>query len=229
MGEMIGNIAHQWRQPLNAIATLNMKIEALLEFKKNIDMETYKPIGDKITYQLEYMSKTIDDFRNFFINTQKKKFNVNELIYEVLDLLYESYRTKNITINYSGVDCFIRGKKNELVQVFLNLFNNAKDAISDSNKDGVIDISLTVNHNIITITVGDNGGGIKESIQNKIFEPYFSTKFKAQGTGIGLYMSYRIITEHFYGTIKVKNHLINNQKGCCFTITLPIDTREHVK
>ncbi len=231
MGEMIENIAHQWRQPLNVIGALNMKIETKLDFGETITAESYEPIANNINQQLEFMSKTIDDFRDFF-NKEKTltKYNIFEAVKEVYNLVSIQFRNHNIYLQIDGDNIFIYGLKNELKQVLINILNNAKDAIVtkqnlSKNHSGYIKVTLEKIDNNIKITIHDNGGGIDGDIINKIFDPYFTTKFKSQGTGIGLYMSYQIITEHLKGKIQVTNEQITyknkNYNGASFIILFP--------
>ncbi|QOG11211.1 hypothetical protein FWKOB_00255 [Arcobacter sp. FWKO B] len=232
MGEMIGNIAHQWRQPLNVIGAINMKIETLLDFGEVIDSQKYKPISSDIVMQLDYMSKTIDDFRDFFIKRKEKSvFSIYEAIMDVYNLVKIQYQNKNIEIDIQGSDIFINGYKNEFKQVVINILNNAKDAIlarynnRTLQDDGYIKIILSGNLENIQLFIIDNGGGIPESVLPKIFEPYYTTKSKTKGTGIGLYMSHHIIHGHFHGELQVENtvftHNNNKYKGAMFKIILP--------
>ncbi|MEA3498148.1 MAG: transporter substrate-binding domain-containing protein [Campylobacterota bacterium] len=233
VGEMVGNIAHQWRQPLNIIGAINMKVETMLDFGESITAKNYLAVSDDINKQLQFMSKTIDDFRDFFNDSKEKSdFDIFETINEVYSLINIQYTNKNIHLEIKGDNIVYYGLKNELKQVLINILNNAKDAIvsqQDKNiiKDGYIQIILKRTEKYIIIEIKDNGGGIPENIMDKIFEPYFTTKFKSKGTGIGLYMSYQIIHEHMDGLIDIKNvkykHNGKQFAGALFTITLPID------
>ena len=202
MGEMIGAIAHQWRQPLNEI---NMSIQNLdddyidgLVNEKFIDEFISK---NKKT--IKFMSNTIDDFRNFFrIDKVREKFSAQETISSTISIQAAQLTSHNIEMSLSGEDFEIDGFRSEFQQVILNIINNSKDAVIDKNiKNGKIEISLEDR----LIIIKDNGGGIPQNIINRIFEPYFTTKEQGKGTGIGLYMSKMIIQENIGGTIKVEN------------------------
>ena len=216
MGEMIGNIAHQWRQPLNAI---NVNIENL-EFDYEdgiIDKEFLDKFIIDQTKTLQFMSKTIDDFRNFYkIDKQKNPFSIKETIEKCINIQSAQLKNHSIAINITGEDLIIDGFENEFLQVIMNLISNAKDAIiqkeQTKQKDGQIDISLLKNEVIVT----DNGGGIPNDIIERIFEPYYTTKEQGKGTGMGLYMSKMIIEDNMGGKISVAN----NQDGASFTIDL---------
>jgi len=232
MGEMIDNIAHQWRQPLNNIAALNMHIETSLEFGKTIDTQEYKHISEKINNQLEYMSNTIDNLTDFFKNTNSYvDFNLKTALQEVNELFAQSFKNNDITLELNLENIELYGLKNELKQVVIHILNNAKDAILLQKEkseafNGLIIITLTKDTKDAIISITDNAGGIKKDIIDKIFEPYFTTKFKSKGTGIGLYMSYQIITKYMKGDIFVQNQHIQeknqNSLGAKFTIKIPL-------
>ncbi len=222
MGEMIGNIAHQWRQPLNSIGATMMKLELINEMKYNDSKEIVK-IVDDTNQTLEYMSKTIDDFRNFFaIDKDVEYFYAHNIINEALCIIKAQLDSLNIKVLIDNQDGMIKmlGYKNELIQVVLNLLNNAKDALVTKSKkedfDKRILIELRDCKNSVTIKIKDNAGGIPEDIIDKVFEPYFTTKFKSKGTGIGLYMSKTIIEKDMQGSLTV----VNNNDGAEFTIVM---------
>ncbi len=230
MGDMIGNIAHQWRQPLNVVGANIMRLELLNEMNYN-DKEI-QSISSNINKSLQYMSKTIDDFRNFFaINKDKDCFFIKEVIDEAKSILNTQLIDLDIELNIKN-DCKkleIYGYKNELLQVVLNILNNAKDAfiikkdINDFDGKIVMDINL-INDNI-DISIHDNAGGIPKDIITKIFEPYFTTKFKSKGTGLGLYMSKMIIENDMNGTLYVSN----DTHGANFTISIKNNNKENEK
>jgi signal transduction histidine kinase len=203
MGEMIGAIAHQWRQPLNA---LNINIQNLEEdFEEGlIDQEFIEEFMTKNRNIIEFMSKTIDDFRNFFrIDKEKQHFFVEEVISDVLSIQSAQLKNHNISIEVSGDDFSIDGYKSEFGQVLLNIINNSKDAIVQNNiENGYIKIKLH-NHQIDII---DNGGGIPQDIIERIYEPYFTTKEQGKGTGMGLYMSKMIIEGNMGGRMKASSN-----------------------
>ncbi len=217
MGEMIANIAHQWRQPLSELGILLFKLKNA--FRKNSFDEFEGVYGDcKIV--IDRMSKTIDDFRDFFKSDRKKSdFYIENTIKEAIFIIKETLKSHNIKINFNKKDSIIMtGYSNEILQVILNILNNAKDAlISSENNPKKIEISLSLSTNIVNITICDNAGGIKRDILEKIFDPYFTTKHSKQGTGIGLYMSKKIIEQNG-GSIEV----FNKNNGACFVINLPI-------
>ena len=208
MGEMMSAIAHQWRQPLNALAALNMQVEMKLELDGKIEEEEYQPISENINRQLGYMSKTIDDFRDFFIPSKEKSlFNVCQMVYDVYDILKPQFINNNIELNINCKELFVLGFPNEFKQVIINILNNAKDAIiSNEIENGKVNIKMVKMNEKVKILIRDNGGGISPEIISKIFTPYFTTKFKSKGTGIGLYMSKMIIEQSMQGELKVKSY-----------------------
>ena len=231
MGEMIGNIAHQWRQPLSMISTCASGIKFEKEFNQISDERLFESL-DLIVENTQYLSKTIDDFRNFFkADKQIEDFCVNESIKKVLKLLKSSIQNHNIHVNtIMKEELIIRGFPNEFLQVMINILNNAKDALIIKDKESrYIDIKTYIKNKICFIEVSDSGGGIDEDIISKIFEPYFTTKHKSKGTGIGLYMSHQIIVQHMKGEIWAKNiELIKENKifkGCTLIIEIPLKDR----
>lgn len=222
MGEMIGNIAHQWRQPLNALGLMIQGLEdanlhGALSALYLEDM-TQKSM-DKITF----MSHTIDDFRNFFQPDKKKEsFDVVVAIKKTIDIIGTTLENNDIRLIYEGFDenkYFVEGYRNEFQQVALNLLNNAKDALlANAYAEKSIRIFISLVDDSLYIHFEDNGGGIHESIIERIFEPYYTTKTDGQGTGIGLYMSKMIIEQNMGGQLDVSNHAY----GACFTIKLKI-------
>jgi signal transduction histidine kinase len=201
MGEMIGAIAHQWRQPLNSLALhTQLLVEDFLDNK--VDEEYLYKYEKNHMDTIQFMSKTIDDFRNFFAKDKEKtKFYLKDAVLEVVQLLDKQLMNHHIFISVNYDESEIVGYKNELKQVILNVINNAKDAVLANNiEKGKIDIEIKDK----IIYISDNAGGIPEKIQNRIFEPYFTTK-GTKGTGIGLYMSKIIIEEHLNGKIYFEN------------------------
>ena len=205
MGEMIGNIAHQWRQPLSAISTISSSIQVEKEYGIYDDSKLNDSM-QKIIDQTQYMSKTINDFRDFFKPDKAKKlFNVGDTIQRGVTLVGQSYKNSNIKLelNISSENIELKGYENELIQAVVNILNNAKDQLSKSKqKEKVVQLDLIKANDNIIIKIVDNGGGIDDDVLPKIFEPYFTTKHKSQGTGIGLYMTYEIIVKHFGGKIE---------------------------
>ncbi|WP_428738440.1 sensor histidine kinase [Sulfurimonas sp.] len=223
MGEMLESIAHQWRQPLNNIglAAANLSMQHSLGTYNEKDFEK---LIDIISTNINFMSSTIDDFRNFLDPNQKMDYFLPyKPIEETLHILDAQLENKHIsyTVHFKQDDIKFYGLENELKQILLVLLNNSQDALSEKG-GGHIDIYLAKHKNNVSLTVCDNGGGIDKSIIDKVFEPYFTTKFKSQGTGIGLYIVKNIIETKMKGTITVQN----TKEGCCFTIVLPAQTRE---
>ncbi len=222
LGEMLGNIAHQWRQPLNALGLYIQDVRDAYEFKE-LDGAYLKKVTDESMEIIHRMSDTIDDFRTFYApETEKGYFSLARMIEEVRKLLEEQLRQLHICLVVGEGDATLYGYSNEFKQVLLNLINNAKDAITARIRGKEIDegcITISVEHDGTTarITVQDDGGGIDEAIFEKIFEPYFTTKFKSQGTGIGLYMSKTIIERNMEGRIYAEN--VNG--GAKIVIELP--------
>jgi len=221
MGEMIESIAHQWRQPLNiiglAVADMNMK-RALGAFGEQ-ELEKNTAIIDN---NLQFMSNTIDDFRNFFnMDKESINFSPTQPIHEIFSLLDEQLRYANITyVIHEKCDQEIFGVVNEFKQVILNIVNNAQDAIKSRKNQigGKIEITLRCDADYLYIDVSDTGGGVPIKIVERIFEPYFTTKLHNKGTGIGLYMSKVIIEQHFEGSLSVSN----TDEGALFTLTMPL-------
>jgi signal transduction histidine kinase len=213
LGEMLGNIAHQWRHPLTHLSLLIQNLE--MAYRKNKLDETYlENFKNRAMKQIEFMSKTIDDFRNFFKeDKEKSEFSANEAIKEVLFLLEGRLKNYNIDVKIiEEKEKIIYGFRNEFLQVIMNIINNAIDVLNERNiKNKKIWIKIG---NIIEIE--DNAGGIRKDIIDKIFEPYFTTKFQSQGTGIGLYMSKIIITKHFKGNL----YAYNSKNGAVFVINV---------
>jgi PAS domain S-box-containing protein len=222
MGEMIGNIAHQWRQPLNM---LSLKKTILVDdyYDNSITKEDVEKYDTEVDNIIQHMSQTIDDFRNFFLPSKAKEvFSLKLSIEDAIKILYTSLENNYIKFEqYIEKDYNIYGYKSEFQQVVLNIVNNAKDAIlmaKDKKLITIGNIILVVKNinNKIFVDITDNGGGIKHDILDKIFEPYFSTKFETQGTGIGLYMSKMIIEKNMNGKLLARN----TDHGACFSIEL---------
>ncbi|WP_428737515.1 sensor histidine kinase [Sulfurimonas sp.] len=218
MGEMIEMIAHQWRQPLTAIG---MNVNNLL-FDLTIDEVKPEMLSHDLTTinkQIDYLSHTINDFRNFFKQDKEQELiELNELIKKALQLVEKQLNFHNISVDFSD-ECKIElyTFKNELIQVFLNLISNAKDAFTSRKEENTISIRCEIIEDTVEIIVSDNAGGINEEVLPHIFEPYFSTKKEKNGTGLGLYMSQIIVHEHLHGELKVKNTNV----GASFYILIP--------
>ena len=207
MGEMINNIAHHWRQPLNILGLLAQELP--MAYKQGKFSSEYIDANVKKTLEIiQQMSKTIDCFRSFSrADNEKVNFKVVEVIEKTMSMLEGSITPHRIRseIKTTG-DPSINGCPNEFAQVLLNIVNNARDAFLDRNTDSpTITIKLCTEGGKTIVSISDNAGGIPEGIIDKIFEPYFTTKGPDKGTGIGLYMSKTIIEKSMNGTLSVRN------------------------
>ncbi len=220
MGEMIGLIAHQWRQPLTQLSGIFMNLEAAYAFKQ-LNKEYLDEKIERGNTIIKFMSTTIDDFRNFFEpNIERKKFNMNDYIQNAVNIIQASLTSHNIKLLlHENDNMVLEGYPNEFSQVILNILANALDAfMQDHHPNPQIVIKSFSNTEQIQIHIEDNAGGIDPAVLDKIFDIYVSTKKDKDGTGLGLYMSKLIIEEKFLGTITAKN----GHDGAIFTITLPI-------
>jgi len=229
MGEMIGNIAHQWRQPLSSISTI--ATGANLRYKnKLLSDEELDEVFVKIKDHTLHLSKTIDDFREFFHeDSAKELFEIKDVIEHSIVLTEATYKENNIKLSFSQDDSSLstKGSASKFSQVILNILNNARDALIENNiENRMVFIDVTKEDDFIILKIQDNAGGIPEDIIEKIFDPYFTTKHKSQGTGVGLFMSNKIISQHFDGSISVKNKMFvtdsNEHLGAEFTISINI-------
>jgi PAS domain S-box-containing protein len=220
MGSMMNMIAHQWRQPLNNISLIVNTI-IIKHKKENLSTETLNNLKINFKQQIDYLSNTIDDFQNFFKPKKDKEFFVlKEVILSTYNLIKPIFESNRIKFNfYSNIsDVTYYGYKNELYQVILTIFNNSIDAFKENDYlNKTVDVTLEENEKNLIIKVKDNAGGIKDELLEKIFDLYFSTKTKENGTGLGLYISKTIINRHFKGEIKASN--IDN--GLEIIITFP--------
>jgi len=217
MGEMIGNIAHQWRQPLNALGLVLQNIKKAYE-RGRLDEAYLEKAVNKGKMLTTKMSTTIDDFRNLIKSKKlKERFFIKDIVNDVIEMVEASLKNHNIEMVLElDENLETESYPNELFQVLINLVNNSKDAFIEQNKNGFIKIKTYQKENYIIIEVIDNAGGIPFENPNKVFEPYFTTKDK--GTGIGLYMSKMIIEKDMEGILGVENV----EDGAKFTIKLPI-------
>ncbi|MBC8238553.1 MAG: hypothetical protein H8E76_10035 [Helicobacteraceae bacterium] len=221
MGEMISMIAHQWRQPISAISMEANNILADIAFD-SVDVTSLEKMAKQINMHTQELSKTIDDFSNFFTPNQLKELTmISSVMEDTFLIIGKSFENNNITVQINEINKLeeINTYPRELMQVFINISNNAKDILVEKK---IINPMLTISceqrdDKSAIISICDNGGGIQEDIIDKIFDPYFSTKKEKNGTGLGLYMSKMIIEKHLFGTISV----YNTDDGACFKIELP--------
>ncbi|MDD2895246.1 MAG: cache domain-containing protein [Aliarcobacter sp.] len=233
MGEMLENIAHQWRQPLSSISTISTGIKIQYEYA-DVNKEDVIKSMSMIATTTKYLSQTIDDFRDYF-NPQKEPtyFNLKTIFEKVSDLMEPQLHLKNIQIIKDIDDVYIFGMENEFLQVIINLLNNSKDEFETKEfEKKYIFIDTKVTEDEITVILKDNAGGIDEKIIDKVFESYFTTKHKSKGTGIGLYMSKQIVEKHMKGSITVSNEsYIYKEKsytGAVFLITFVQKKQEEI-
>lgn len=223
MGELIGNIAHQWRQPLSVISTAasGMKIKKELEVLSDEDFFHY---ADSILNNVTFLSDTIDEFRDYIKESHKEKeIIVQDRVKMAFKMVETSFSIENIKIIEDTMEKepikfkLILG---ELLQVIIAILNNAREALSSKkSSDNWVKYSAYKDEHSVVITIEDNAGGIKEEIIDKIFNPYFTTKHQSHGTGIGLYSSYDIVVNHLGGTLDVEN----SEHGAKFFIKLPLN------
>jgi signal transduction histidine kinase len=216
MGEMIGNIGHQWRQPLTQLSSILISLDLRHEQGK-LSSEMMKEKMLEANQQIQFMSNTIDDFRTFFSPDKKEEsYHISVSITNVQRLLSASLKNKAVKLQVEVEDDFVlTGYPNELAQALMNIVSNAKDILSAREvKNARIQLRAFERGGKKTITIQDNAGGIRTEHIDKVFEPYFSTKHAASGTGVGLYMTKVILEKHNRGRITVQN----TQEGALFTI-----------
>ena len=206
MGEMIGSIAHQWRRPLSTLL-INVEMIEKDYIAQKIDKDFLEQFIKKNSEIIQYMSHTIDDFQNFYkIDKEKKVFDVMEKIQSVSTLQLNQLEQNGIQITKEGESFTALGFPSEFQQVILNLISNAKDALIENKiKNPMIKIKLFSDDSKGYIQISDNAGGIDKKIIDKVFEPYFTTKEKDGGTGLGLYMSKMIIEKNMHGKLSISN------------------------
>ena len=222
IGNMIGRISHQWRQPLNEIGVLIQEMYLDLKLQnldKNLDLHIKSNILDK----LSYLSKTIDYFRNYIQKGEdNKEVNLKDVIESALGVVEATLKNNDIDfINNIDLEAFEKNNTihSNLSEVLINIFNNSIDFfVSRDIKDRWIKLDMQRDENKITISIEDNAGGIADKIFSSLFEPYSSTKYASQGRGLGLYISYKIVTELLNGELYVKN----SDNGAKFYIELPL-------
>lgn len=231
MGEMLSNIAHQWRQPLSGITSAASSTLVQKEIGVLDDASLEKALKGVIASS-EYLSKTIDDFRNYFKQDKRiNTFNLNEMLKNDLTIIEAMLKNNYIKLILElDEEITISTYHNELIQVMMNIIHNSKDAMSKKKDEKLLFIKAAIIKDELELCIRDNGGGIDETIVEHIFEPYFTTKHQSQGTGIGLYMSHNMVVEHMKGRIKVQNveFEYNKQmhKGVDFYIYLPLSLNQ---
>ena len=226
MGEMIANIAHQWRQPLNNISLLVYFVRDNYD-NKNFTKDDFAVCVHDISSQLSYMSNVIEDFSAFFKPTSKETvFNLSSALKKTINLSAIEYLYKDIIIIKDTKNIQLKTLENEFTQVLINILTNARDEfVRNESEEKLIFVSAIKKDTNIIIKIRDNAGGIHEDHIPRVFEPYFTTKEESKGTGIGLYMCSEIITKHMHGQILVENKEYTYRdrifKGAEFTIILP--------
>ena len=233
LGEMIGNIAHQWRQPLSAITSTSTGMIVQTELGL-VDINDMKKSFENIVDYTNFLTHTIEDFREFFKKDKEiKTFEINECLNKTINIIAASYKDNNIEIINKNpeIKAMSSGYQNEIAQVFLNVLNNARDILIEKNVENKkVIIEYDSNDSLYCISFTDNAGGVPQNILPKIFDPYFTTKHKSQGTGIGLYMCKQIVEKHSNGTISAENVEFEMdgiiQKGACFKVCLQKDVIE---
>ena len=220
VGEMMGNISHQWKQPLNNISLMVLNIDNTYR-KGNMTLEYMEDKVDAIEETIEYMTQTIEDFSDYLSpKRNKNNFYVNDSIEKAMELTMPTLNENAVDIIlYAEDDYEYFGRKNELTQVLIILINNAKEALvkDEKNLNKQIIIEIEKEHKTLIVKVKDNGLGVPNEIKSKIFDAYFSTNENSKGRGLGLYMSKEIVEARFNGSLGVEN-----SKGAIFTIKLPL-------
>ncbi|AOO64937.1 ATP-binding protein [Sulfurospirillum halorespirans] len=219
MGEMISMIAHQWRQPLGSISAVTASIKLKQSLKK-FDLKTEQGRADqeefllgaigKIETYIQFLTTTIDDFKNFFRpEQQQEQSSLQRIIDRALGLIGKSLSVHQITLHVNNTSSnSLITYETQMMQVLINILKNAQDAILEKKlENGTIWINAYEDNAFFVIEIEDNAGGIPDAILPKIFDPYFSTKAERNGTGLGLYMSKTIVQEHCHGSLHVENQL----------------------
>jgi len=220
LGEMLGNIAHQWRQPLMELSSIIMGMEAKVKLIGEISSDEVIDTAERSSIILKFMSSTIDDFRDFFVKDKEKiLFKLSDQIKRTINMLTSSLDNQNIKVEIIiKANPQIFGYKNEYSQVLINLISNAKDALVGRKiENPKITVKVHQDEKYCITEVIDNAGGIKVTPINKVFESFFTFE-KKDGTGIGLFMSKLIVEKNMDGKLEV----YNNEDGACFTIKIPL-------
>ncbi len=230
LGEMLNNIAHQWRQPLGSITMIIQSFQTKMALGKLTDEFVDKKVKDALLLA-NNMSQTLEDFKNFFSpNKEKNRFLVCDCIEHSIELSKYMLEKENIDVRVDGEkNMELNTYYNELSHVFLNLITNSKDALISRKKEKkYIHFLLSKEEGYAFIRAIDNGGGIPQEIALKIFEPYFTTKYKSAGTGIGLYMSKQIVEKHMRGRIEYESVVKEGEKCSQFSISIPLKDKDEI-
>lgn len=220
MGEMMDSISHQWRQPLMELTTLFIPIEANIKLNNCLTKEEVLESISKLNAIVKYMSTTIDEFRNFFSKEKEKtNFKITDQINLSVNIIASTLKQHNINLDIViKTNPLLKGYKNELAQVLINILSNAKDILVQRKiLNPKIIISILKVEEELVVTIEDNAGGIKEEFKEKIFDPFFTSE-KSNGTGLGLFMSKLIIENNMQGHLSVQN----TENGAKFIIYLPL-------
>lgn len=218
LGTMLSMIAHQWRQPLTELSGTLMELETATRFKKVTNEHILNSI-DKSDKLIEFMSNTIDDFRNFYKPDKKKEnFDVVDACKKAINLVNASLDESKVVLELDVLhNRQINGYPTEFAQVILNLISNAKDILIERKIENPrIKVTIDFHGSLCIIKVSDNAGGLKEENYDLIFDPYFTTKHSSKGTGLGLYISKLIIERNMGGELSVKN----DEDGAVFKIVV---------
>lgn len=228
MGEMVGNIAHQWRQPLNNLGLILTNIEDAYKYD-DLDDETLYDSSHRAKSLIQQMSDTIDDFQDFLNpNLDAESFDLEDMLDNVVEMIQDNLKINKIHLNRSGcINGIIKGQKNQLAQAIFNLINNAVDAIKSSqatNKELILKTEMRLKkiddeeNFFASIQIEDHAGGIPSHVLSNIFDPYFTTKPKEEGTGLGLYITKSIVENTFNGSV----NLVQTETGSLFEIEIPL-------
>ena len=231
LGEMLQNIAHQWRQPLGSLMMIIQSFQTKMQLGKLSPTFVEQKVEDALLLS-QNMSNTLDDFQNFFSpNKDKTNFKIKDCVEHSIELSKYLLKKENITLRLVVVDDLeIYGFYNELSHVLLNIISNSKDALKAKKENKLIKVAIKKHNDKARINIYDNGGGIEDDVIPQVFEPYYTTKYKSAGTGVGLYMSKQIIEKHMHGIIKCKNVFnkmdgINLEFGALFIIDIPLEKK----
>lgn len=225
LGELLQNIAHQWRQPLSMITTSASSLQ-VQKYLGKLNDELVDEMCENINKNAQNLSKTIDKFSNLFENQESIEIlNLKQIIQEYHSMIDATFKSEGILLVFNLEDISIKAAKKDIVQILFTLFVNAKDILLLRNTlNKCIKIDLFKEGDNTILSIHDSGGGIEEQYIDKIFDPYFTTKHQSQGTGLGLYLVYELVHDFLHGEITVKNEYfsLNNKQlyGAKFTTIL---------